>query len=282
MPNASAFSQGLLSTPGLLAFAVEKRYASGDYIFQQGQEDPHFYLVMDGEIEIGLRTAEGEEKIIAHVSAGELLGEGVLSGKTLKPASARVVTPVQVLALSHENFIKWSKSDPAGAIEFLLSVLKIVNQRLNKGNVKLIALYETSESLRRHREDLNSLCSSLLGQLLALVEAGEGAVMLKNPFNQEWRTACVKGPSLVAKALATLDLTHSHCFTRDDGHWLIVSLKSFGALALFRRLTEKPFDLDQLRLATLVGEQVASTIEDTSHQAEEKARNILHQKRYVL
>lgn len=282
MPNASAFSQGLLSTPGLLAFAQEKHYSPGEYVFKQGQEDPHFYLVMEGEIEIGLRTVDGQEKIIAHVSAGELLGEGVLSGKTLKPASARATAPLRVLALSHENFIKWSESDPAGAIEFLLSVLKVVNQRLNKGNVKLIALYETSESIRQHRGELSPLCSSLLRQLVALTEAGEGAMLLKNPFSEEWRTACVKGAFLQTKDLTTLDLTQSHCFTENDGHFLVVNLKSFGAIVLFRPLIEKPFDLDQLRLAELVGEQVASTLEDTSRQAEEKARTILHQKRYVL
>ncbi|MFH0820852.1 MAG: hypothetical protein V1908_03695, partial [Candidatus Peregrinibacteria bacterium] len=64
--------------------------------------------------------------------------------------------------------------------------------------------------------------------------------------------------------------------------WIVVNLKEIGALVLFRQLDDKPFDVDQLRLTELVAEQTASTIEETSRRAEEKARNILHQKRYTL
>ncbi len=282
MPNGNAAAQGIFELPGLVAAAEEKRYAPGEYVFQQGQEDPHFYLVVEGEIEIRIKNSDAQEKVIAHVRAGELLGEGALSGKTLKPASARAVTPLRVFALSYEKFQELSEHDPASARAFLLQVLGIVNERLKRSNVKLLALFDTIQMIHQYGDDLNRMASAVLAHLKNLVGAEEGMLALKNPFNHEFRVLAATTPKLEESLLKKTNSVASQSFSDDRGHFLLVPLKSVGALMLWRSLKKNDFDYDHKRLVELVADQAASSIADASHRAEEKAKNILHQKRVIL
>ena len=80
----------------ILMLADEKQFEAGDMIFEEGKEDNNFYIVLKGDIEILKKTTEGKPKVIAEVESGEFLGEGVLSGITIKPASAKAISPTQM------------------------------------------------------------------------------------------------------------------------------------------------------------------------------------------
>lgn len=283
MPNQTTTSKGIFGIPRLVAAAEEKHYAPGEYVFNQGQEDPHFYLVMEGEIEIRIKNREAQEKVIAHVRAGELLGEGALSGKTLKPASARALTPLRVLALSYAKFQELSAHDPASTFQFLLQVLGIVNERLKRSNTKLMALFDTIGMIHEFGDDLNRMASALLTHLKNLVGAEEGMLALKHPFNHAFRVLARTPLAPDESIFKKIDWkSTSQSFEEDRGYFLLVPLRNSGALALWRPLQKNDFDYDQKRLAELVADQAAASMADASRRAEEKARNILHQKRYVL
>lgn len=280
MPNNHQKTQAILALPGLHQVAEEKNFRQGEFIFKEGTDDPHFYLVEEGEIEILLRESTGNEKVIAYVKAGELLGEGTLSGKTLKPASARAATAVKLLALSYDNFQKLAKDVPQDAIQFLLNVLGIVNGRLSRTNVKLLALFELSAMMSAYRDDLKGMCNRLLQQLLTLMGAKDGALLLKNPFSSHFRTMASTSATLNEDTLKDFDFSKSYAMSDKRGYFLIANLQESGVLVFIR--PDKPFEYDQVKLVSLIADQAARIIEETSRRAEEKAKNILHQKRYVL
>ncbi len=68
----------------------------------------------------------------------------------------------------------------------------------------------------------------------------------------------------------------------DKGHYLIANLKELGAVAIRRDTGHTPFESDQLRLLILIAEQAAYVIKDASEKASEKARELLHQKRFDI
>lgn len=275
-------TQDIRDMEAIKKVAVERVVKMGEYIFKEGEEDSNFYIVIQGDIEISIKKSDGGDKVLAYVKPGELLGEGVLSGKTYKPASARAIQEAHLLSISHENFNKLITEDPQNGMQFLLKVMGIVNDRLHQSNVRLLALFEISKMMSMHSDDLKTMGSSLIHQLLGLTKSTDGILILKNPYSEGYRVIYSTNPALNENTVAELDLTKPQYLTTSTGHLLIVNLKQVGAIILSRPLTDEAFDEDHSRLLQLVADQAATTIEEASRKAEEKAKTILHQKRIVL
>lgn len=282
MANNIKKPTALLEIQKILSLSDEVKKKSGEMVFEEGKEDMYFYIVLSGNIEITKKTTEGTPKVIAQVGPGEFLAEGVLSGVTIKPASARAITDVTLMAFSYDDFEVMSKDDPHTAIDFLLSVLEASNSRLSKTNTKLMALYEVSQLLNMYRDDLKQLASGLINKLLVITDSKDGILLLKNPFSEDYRVIHTTSGDLNEQTFDGLDLSRPQKIVDDKGQFLVVDLKGLGILALGREPDHAHYDDDQLRLLVLIGEQVAHTIDDASRQAAEKAKKMLERKTFEL
>ena len=282
MAIASAKSQGLMEIQKILHITKEKYFKPGEYIFAEGDEDRNFYLVLKGEIEISKKTSEGQPKVIAELKAGEILGEGVLSGAVIKPASAKAVSPVTLLSLSKSDFDGLIEKDPGAGVDFLLSVLGSLNDRINRTNIKLLALYEINKLMGIYRDDIGNLSKGLVSKLLAITESRAGIISLKNPFEETYRVLYSSSADMGDATFTHTDKKQSKIFSDEAYQYIFVDLKNTGYLALRRGKNDTPFEDDQLRLLMLIAEQAGNTIESASRRASDKARNILQQKKFIL
>ncbi len=282
MAIASAKSQGLMEIQKILHITKEKYFKPGEYIFAEGDEDRNFYLVLKGEIEISKKTSEGQPKVIAELKAGEILGEGVLSGAVIKPASAKAVSPVTLLSLSKSDFDGLIEKDPGAGVDFLLSVLGSLNDRINRTNIKLLALYEINKLMGIYRDDIGNLSKGLVSKLLAITESRAGIISLKNPFEETYRVLYSSSADMGDATFTHTDKKQSKIFSDEAYQYIFVDLKNTGYLALRRGKNDTPFEDDQLRLLMLIAEQAGNTIENASRRASDKARNILQQKKFIL
>jgi ABC-type lipoprotein export system ATPase subunit len=85
-----------------------KHYAPGEVIIQQGVPHDEFNLITHGNVEVRLKTANGQEFLIDRLSVGQYFGEisllrGVDSTATVCAAPG---SPVRVAALDRETFVK--------------------------------------------------------------------------------------------------------------------------------------------------------------------------------
>ncbi len=282
MAIALAKSKGLMEIQKILHITKEKYFKPGEYIFAEGDEDRNFYLVLKGEIEISKKTSEGQPKVIAELKAGEILGEGVLSGAVIKPASAKAVSPVTLLSLSKSDFDGLIEKDPGAGVDFLLSVLGSLNDRINRTNIKLLALYEINKLMGIYRDDIGNLSKGLVSKLLAITESRAGIISLKNPFEETYRVLYSSSADMGDATFTHTDKKQSKIFSDEAYQYIFVDLKNTGYLALRRGKNDTPFEDDQLRLLMLIAEQAGNTIESASRRASDKARNILQQKKFIL
>lgn len=266
----------------ILKLAKEQEFKESDVIFSEGDEDKNFYIVLKGNVEISKKTTSGEDKVIAQIGPGEFLGEGVLSGVIKKPASARAINAVTLFELSAGDFQKIVKEDAKTAVDFLITVLKAVNSRLTKTNTKLLALFEISQLLHQHRDDLDALAKGLIHKLLSILDGKEGILLLKNPFAETYRVAYSSSDDLNEDALKDFDLEETQSTSNKNGQFLIANLKDLGLLAIRRDLDYTQFETDQLRLLILIAEQAANTIKEASENVAEKAKDLLHRKRFEI
>jgi CRP-like cAMP-binding protein len=275
-------AQGLMHIQNILRIMEEKNFKTGEYIFKEGDEDNNFYLVLHGEIEISKKTSEGQSKVIAQLKQGEILGEGVLSGIMVKPATAQAVSDVTLLALSTNDFEGLLSRNPRDGADFLLSVLQTLNERLNRANVKLIALYEINKLMDVYRDDLNNLASALTQKLLAITESKDGIFLIKNPFADTYRVLYKTSDSIDENTFLGFEKQKSRIVTNGKYQYLFVDLKGTGFLVLRRKISDAAYEDDHLRLLILIAEQAGNTIQSAARRASDKARNILQQKKFIL
>jgi CRP-like cAMP-binding protein len=275
-------SEALEKIKKILSLTKEKKFKEKEVIFEEGSTDHNFYIVLSGNIEISKKTTSGEPKVIAQIGPGEFLGEGVLSGVIKKPASAKVITDTTLLALPYDEFEKITREEPKTAVDFLITVLKAANSRLNKTNTKLLALFEISQLLHAYRDDLNALSKGLIHKLLSILDSKDGILLLKNPFVETYRVIYSSSEDLNEESLKDFDLQKTQSASSSSGQFLIANLKNLGILAIRRDLDYTQFEADQLRLLTLIAEQVGSAIKEASEGAAEKAKKMLHRKRFEI
>ena len=116
----------------------EKDYPRGRTLFFEGMSGGIMYLVKSGKIEI-FKKIEGEEVLLASLCAGSFLGEMSLFDDEPRSAGARVAENTVLLVITKKNFQGILKISPEGSNKILMSLLKIISQRLRETNRKLSA-----------------------------------------------------------------------------------------------------------------------------------------------
>jgi CRP-like cAMP-binding protein len=275
-------TRNLVQIQKILHLMEEGHFEPGEYIFREGEENRNFYIVMKGEVEISKKTSDGLAKVIAELKPGEILGEGVFSGVFLKPASARATVSVELIILSKEKFDRLIADDPVTGMDFLLSVLGAMNDRIARTDIKLLALYETNKLMGIYRDDLFKLSEALVRKLIAITESRDGILLLKKPFEQSYMAVYSTTGDMNEDTFSGFKKDKS-CIVADAGfQYLFIDLKGAGFLALRRNKEDSHYEDDELRLLILIAEQAGNTIESASRRAAEKAKNILHQKKFIL
>lgn len=83
--------------------AQEETHDAGVRMFEEKAKATHLYLVLDGKVEIKVKTADEDRVTVAEVTPGEILGWSVIVEPFVRTAGAWVVEKTKVLSLSAES-----------------------------------------------------------------------------------------------------------------------------------------------------------------------------------
>jgi CRP/FNR family transcriptional regulator, dissimilatory nitrate respiration regulator len=120
-----------LSPPQLqriLASAHLEDAAAGQLLFDRGQPAQHFYIVVEGQVNLVLYSKTGEEKIVDILVAGQSFAEAVMfmSGP-MYPVSAVAAAPSRIARFSSTEYLATLRESP----ETCLRMLGHLSQRLH-------------------------------------------------------------------------------------------------------------------------------------------------------
>jgi CRP-like cAMP-binding protein len=121
----------------LSSFGAFAQHVKGTIVVEQGGPASALHIVVDGELQVTLRTPE-ELVPLGYVQAGETVGEmGFLEPDAIASAAvtARVVSIVW--SISSEAFEAFLASHPVAGTEILKAILRLVGRRARKGNERL-------------------------------------------------------------------------------------------------------------------------------------------------
>jgi len=96
-----------------------KRFAAGDIILKEGQENSNLYKVVDGKVELYAHYGEKEEYLIGILSEGQCFGEvSALTGKK-ELSTAVAFSDTVVMEISKENHRRFISLNPENAEKML-------------------------------------------------------------------------------------------------------------------------------------------------------------------
>jgi putative ABC transport system ATP-binding protein len=110
----------------LLAFTSERvHFDQGQEVFHQGDPGDHAFVIINGEAEVVLESAGGP-RIVATLGRNEIFGEMALLAKMPRSTSIRARTPLVLLSLSRDVFMRMVAENS----EIALAMLRVLTERL--------------------------------------------------------------------------------------------------------------------------------------------------------
>lgn len=111
---------------------ARETYTPGQFIFMEGDQDAHFYIVEDGKVEI-FTEAGGKFIKITDCGPGDSFGEFAMLIRAPRTASARALTDATVVKVTEQGFEELLGQIP----DWASSMLRSFAQRLKDMNARL-------------------------------------------------------------------------------------------------------------------------------------------------
>jgi CRP/FNR family transcriptional regulator, cyclic AMP receptor protein len=110
----------------LARVARRYRYDRDETIFYQGDPGDTFYVILSGQVKVGVTSAEGQEAILVVLDAGEGFGEFALLDDQPRSATIEATVPTEVLALRKDDFRRLLRQMP----DIAIALLRVLTKRL--------------------------------------------------------------------------------------------------------------------------------------------------------
>ena len=144
----------------LLPLFVEREFAKGAEIVRLDEPHDTFYVIEEGEVQLGLRDGEDRYVALDRIDAGEFFGELAMLTGEARQASATALTPVRVLELDRVAFYTFLKAHPSSAVRLMI----VLARRLR--DTEHLLQFQVSEN--PNREDHPSSAAQRVADRIAM------------------------------------------------------------------------------------------------------------------
>ncbi|MFN8077574.1 MAG: Crp/Fnr family transcriptional regulator [Kineosporiaceae bacterium] len=103
----------------LASSSTSRTLPRGEVVFSRGQECRGFFVVLRGQVKLSLTSADGNEKVLEIIGAGESFAEGVMFADRPYPVTATALAPTVVLAIPRQAVLDLIDADPTFARRML-------------------------------------------------------------------------------------------------------------------------------------------------------------------
>lgn len=133
----------------LATLSKEKKYEPGEYIFRDGEEGHHLFIVLDGRVMIAKDVAGAGEEALAFLGRGEYFGEMALIDREPRSASAKAHEDgAVVLTISREVLEGILDIQKVSSLRLLKLLCGLIAKRLREIDDKLVSwfIFDTAGS----------------------------------------------------------------------------------------------------------------------------------------
>jgi CRP-like cAMP-binding protein len=122
----------------IAAVSELKEIPAGSVVFQQGEDMPFTYLVLQGEVSLEMTMPNRGTTRIHTVGAGDLLGWSPLVGAGAMTATARTVSACRLISIDTGQLLPFLGRYPEFGLEFMRRAALAIGKRLNDTRLRLL------------------------------------------------------------------------------------------------------------------------------------------------
>ena len=123
-------------TKFLFDYGRKQMFSVGSYIIREGQLAKNVFVILEGEAEIVKADENGNDKVVARVGKGTILGEMGVFMNQPRTTSVRISTDLTALEFTAESFTSAVIKIP----DLSLRLLKSLSTKLSESNDVIVAL----------------------------------------------------------------------------------------------------------------------------------------------
>ncbi|MDO5319319.1 MAG: Crp/Fnr family transcriptional regulator [bacterium] len=127
-----------------------KTYSTGEHLFHEGERADHFGLVLSGAVNVVRYSLDGREKVLSHLTPGEVFGTSfILGGESQYFASIVATEPTTVLLLRGDKVLHPCSVRCPAHIQLLTHLLETIAHRntLLARKIECLTQHTTAEKL---------------------------------------------------------------------------------------------------------------------------------------
>lgn len=125
----------------LVGCATNIRFDAGEFLFREGEEANHFYLIRQGVVAVEIHAGSAGQVTVATVGEGEVLGWSWLFPPYRWKFDARTVDSTRAIALDGKCLRVKCEEDHDLGYELLKRFAYLVEQRLDATRLQLLDVY---------------------------------------------------------------------------------------------------------------------------------------------
>jgi len=114
----------------LASAAHSEHMESGHVVFRHGERAQHFYLILAGEVSVGIPAIEGPTLVLQHLQPGQVLGWSWLIPPFQWSFMARAEQSVDVLTFDGSKVLERCESDTQFGYHLLRAFSAMMSERL--------------------------------------------------------------------------------------------------------------------------------------------------------
>jgi len=119
-----------------------EHWPEGSVVMEEGTQGPRVVVLLDGRVQIFKRGDDGQERKIAEVGPGGVLGEVSLLHDRPRSATVRAAEPLRVFAMDRSTFQEMVEDGDPAALKMGLAIARVLSSRVVALNDKVVDLLE--------------------------------------------------------------------------------------------------------------------------------------------
>jgi CRP-like cAMP-binding protein len=170
----------------LFSYVKQKRYGSGDLIFNKGDPGIFLCIVYVGIVQIYVQSYDGKDAVFNLIKEGECFGEiALLDGKP-RSATARAFTNSELLMIDRRDFIPILEDNPASMIHLIQ--LLCAKLRHTSEQVENVMFFDLRGRLARTLLELSAVSKSPSRIIISQREIAQIAGFSREMINRQLQT----------------------------------------------------------------------------------------------
>lgn len=203
----------------LLSAANDVNLKARQVLFHAGDSGDGCYFLRDGVVKAAVVAKDGQERLLAVLGPGSLIGELSLFDDQPRSATISALKPCHLLHMSKSSFFRLADANP----QVYREALKILTRRLRQTNDSVVAQGTVTVAGRVAR------AFATLAQGLGEPRAG-GAILLPNKITQN-DIAGMAGVARENASRAINDLLRDGILARDGSFYVIARPEELADMA---------------------------------------------------